>query len=215
MPANNSPGVDWDEIAVRFKAGESGRSLARAFNITHTSVQRRAKREGWSPGTPAHWHKPVAQTKTAVANANPQTNGEKRIATLGMRGEANMRLMLALVSNGAKPGTASQSLGISRSVLADWRKDDPSFSQCLDAAEASQHVVDEGAIVKARDRGDWKAGLTRLERGRHTRDDWAAPDKVAGTGGITVVFNWSRDEPPPIIDVTPTVAPGDDTDGQA
>lgn len=213
MPANNSPRADWDEIAVRFKAGESGRSLARAYGITHTSVQRRAKREGWSPGTPAGWHRQVAQSKTVIVNANPQTKGEKRIATLGNRGAANMRIMLALVANGAKPGTASQSLGISRQALVDWRKDDPGFSVRLDAAEAGQHVNDEGAIIKARDRGDWKAALTRLERGKSTRDDWAAPDKVAGSGGITVVFNWSRDEAPPIIDVTPVVTPDDRTDG--
>ncbi|MEE9250477.1 MAG: hypothetical protein V3U93_05055 [Alphaproteobacteria bacterium] len=170
------------------------------------ACNKRVKREGWDPSNPEAWGRRVAETETAARLANPQTRGDKQIVALGNRTEKNMQALLARVASGAKQTTVARSLGISQPALANWKKADPGFATLLDAAEAVQHVNDETEIAKARNRGDWKAALTRLERGKHTKDDWAAPEKVSGSGGITVVFNWSRDEPPkqPIVDITPT-----------
>lgn len=190
--------VDWPEIARRLGEGDSARSLAREFGISHTAVLKRARREGWrrrgANGKPAEPRLPATR---------PAPDG---VLALGNRTEENMRILLAKVASGAKQTTAARSLGISHPALGDWKKADPTFAALLDAAEAEQHIRDEEAIVDARKRGDWKAGLTRLERGKNTRDDWAAPERASGgSGGITVVFNWSRDEPPkqPTVDVTP------------
>ncbi len=198
--------TDWPAIREAWCNGESARALAREHGVSHTAINKRVKREGWNPGTPEAWKRKVAETETAARLANPQTRGDKQVAALGNRTEENMRDLLAKVASGAKQTTAARSLGISQPALANWKKADPDFATLLDAAEAEQDIKDEEAIVNARERGDWKAGLTRLERGKNTKDDWAAPEKVSGTGGITVVFNWSRDEPPkqPIVDITPT-----------
>jgi len=190
--------VDWPQIARRLGEGDSARSLAREFGISHTAVLKRARREGWqrrgANGRPA---------EPKVPATRPAAGGT---LALGNRTEENMRVLLAKVASGAKQTTAARSLGISSAALANWKKADPAFATLLDAAEAEQHVNDEKAITEARERGDWKAGLTRLERGKNTRDDWAAPERASGgSGGITVVFNWSRDEQPkqPTVDVTP------------
>lgn len=198
--------VDWPAIREAWCKGESARKLARAHGVSHTAINKRVKREGWNPETPEAWERKVAETETADRLADPQTRGDKQVLALGNRTEENMRVLLAKVASGAKQTTAARSLGISHPALANWKKADPVFAALLDAAEAEQHIRDEEAIVDARKRGDWKAGLTRLERGKNTREDWAAPEKAAGgSGGITVVFNWSRDEPPkqPTVDVTP------------
>jgi len=197
--------IDWSAIREAWCKGESARMLAREHGVSHTAINKRVKREGWDPSTPEAWKRRVAETETAARLANPQTRGDKQVVALGNRTEENMRALLTKVANGAKQTTAARSLGISHPALANWKKADPAFAALLDAAEAEQHVRDEEAIVDARERGDWKAGLTRLERGKNTGEDWAPPEKAAGTGGITVVFNWSRDEPPkqPTVDVTP------------
>ena len=198
--------INWPVIREAWCKGESARALAREHGVSHTAINKRAKREGWDPGNPEAWERRVAETETVTRLANPQTRGDKQVLALGNRTEENMRALLAKVASGAKQTTAARSLGISSTALANWKKADSDFAMLLDAAEAEQNIRDEEAIVLARTRGDWKAGLTRLERGKNTRDDWAAPEKASGGGGITVVFNWSRDEPPkqPAIDVTPT-----------
>ncbi len=199
--------INWPAIREAWCNGKSARRLAREHGVSHTAINKRVKYEGWDPSTREAGERRVEETETAARLANPQTRGDKQVVALGNRTEENMRLMLVKIVSGAKQTTAARSLGISHSALTNWKKNDPDFATLLDAAEAEQHIKDEEAIVNARERGDWKAGLTRLERGKSTGEDWAAPEKVSGSGGITVVFNWSRDEPPkqpPAIDITPT-----------
>ena len=59
--------------------------------------------------------------------------------------------------------------------------------------------------MEARDRGDWKAALTRLERSKDVADAWKQEDTAQkGTGNFNIVFNFSRDDDEsPVIDITP------------
>ena len=39
---------DWEAIKAAYQAGESVRGIANRFGISHTAINNRAKKEGWS-----------------------------------------------------------------------------------------------------------------------------------------------------------------------
>lgn len=69
----------WSEIRARREAGESFPSLARAFNIDHSAIVRRAKKENWGDGTDvgATVRRKVTEKITGiVTSADPQKKAQ-------------------------------------------------------------------------------------------------------------------------------------------
>ena len=196
--AANQALVDWGEVKANFELGQSSRQLGRAYGLSHTAVNKRARKEGWR--RLREWLPVAKASSTARMLKNPTTKGERRIVTMGNRTPENMAQILADIECGSSRNIAARICGFAPSTLSQWLKDDPSFNEQIEAAEALSLKGDEASVVKARDRGDWKAGAYRLERHRFTKEDYAGPNQ--GGGGIHVTFNWSRDEAP-MIDITP------------
>lgn len=183
--------VDWPQIARRLGEGDSARSLAREFGISHTAVLKRAHREGWqrrgANGKPAEPKVPALVTTGTSALA------------LGERTPGNKSMVMADLESGLPVHLAAKCIGMTAKGLENWAKDAPE----IQVAAAKGHAKRARLINAAAERGDWKAASWMMERHPETREDFG--QRPAAGGGVTVVFNWSRDEPPkqPTVDVTP------------
>ena len=183
--------VDWPQIARRLGEGDSARSLAREFGISHTAVLKRAHREGWqrrgANGKPAEPRLPATRPASAGTLA------------LGERTPGNMAMVMADLESGLPVHLAARCIGMTATEVEAWARDAPE----IQVAAAKGHAKRARLINAAAERGDWKAASWMMERHPETREDFG--QKPAAGGGVTVVFNWSRDEPPkqPTVDVTP------------
>ena len=137
--------------------------------------------------------------------AAPQTKGERRIVTLGNRSPEKAEEILTYVVEGKSPTVAAAMSGIAPSTLTAWKQEDPAFAELIEVAELQSHGGDEAAIIKARDRGDWRAALERLRAGKITSKHWG-PSQTGG--GLTINFNLRGSDQlnAPTIDVTPEKA---------
>lgn len=183
--------VDWPAIREAWCKGESARMLAREHGISHTAINKRVKREGWqrrgANGKPAEPRLPATCPTRATALA------------LGERTPGNKSMVMADLESGLPAHLAARCIGMTAKEVEAWARDAPEIR----VAAAKGHAKRARLINAAAERGDWKAASWMMERHPETREDFG--QKPAAGGGVTVVFNWSRDEPPkqPAVDVTP------------
>ena len=190
MPANKKPGIDWAAIEVRVRAGESYRSIAHDFDVSHVAISKQAKRNGWKPSPHDRWLTLTAKSKTAEMLKSPQTEGEKKIAAYGKRTPENAAQILAYLEDGASISLAAKSVGIDPRTLAKWQKDDPYLNALIVKARA-EHLSSLCAdINKAAKRGDWRAAAKLLEVAPETKHEWN-PERT-GHANINVILNIPR-----------------------
>ena len=212
MAASNKPGVDWLEIEQRVKAGQSYRAIERSLKeqgikISHEAISQRARREGWKKlPSSQNWEAGIRETKTALITAKPTTNGEKRIVTIGKRSPENAEKIVALIQAGRTQKTAAAAVGISPGTLINWREDDPEFAERLRLARLESLGEAESSIVKAHERGDWRAAHVRLQADKDTSEDWGQANQ--GGGGLQININLRGHDSieAPTIDITPSKA---------
>ena len=208
MPRRTKPGVNWQEIGERIKAGESSTKLAKEYGLARQSIDKRAKKQGWRDG-PQKWLPAVNQTRTAKALRNPQTAAEKHMATTGCRSPENAAAILHAISRGAPQQIAAGTVGIAPETLRDWRKADPTFDRLVWQARQEHLGRQYGNIADASDLGDWKAAQALLSSAPETKKDWSGS---SGSGGISVNITIRQgDVSPPVVDITPGVSEEDDT----
>ena len=174
------------------------------FKVSHNAISQRAKKEGWFKQAEI-CDPSILETKTAKIHGNPVTHGERRMVTMGKRSPENAAKILDYLEQGFSQNVAAAKVGISPSTLSAWLKDDPELGELARVSRIKGHAADERIIMEARDRGDWKAALTRLERSKDVADAWKQEDTAQkGTGNFNIVFNFSRDDDEsPVIDITP------------
>jgi hypothetical protein len=184
--------TDWNEIHRRWMSGDSARYLARQFGISHVAILKRAKREGWTPGS-----KPKAS-----ATSLPAT----RQAALGMTTRENAETILARVAEGAPVSLAAATVGLTDERLEAWLERDAELCQRLRATEAQMLCGQLKSIKDAGKRGQWQAASWFIERHHLTRGQFA--NKVAPGQGIIINISPRIDKlaPPIVLDVTPTSA---------
>lgn len=196
----HKPWADWDRAKLMYESGAPDREIADNIGVSHTAVQQRAKKGGWIKGDRDKWLPVAKETQTAAKLASVNGNDEAQASAYGKRSTECMVAILSMIEAGATQRIAALSCGISESTLGNWKKDDPDFEIALTAAEARTLADDEGSLVKARNKGDWKAGLTRLERHRLSRDQYKAPEQSKGGTSFTINLNWDRAEEPKVIE---------------
>lgn len=111
--------------------------------------------------------------------------------------EVRARLVEAL-KLGATYSDALQAAGLCRSTFHDWRREDPSLVEELEAARAYHRLMALRRIERASKRGDWKAASYLLDR--HAKlDPRDAPDpeelRIAAERGVTATdaaVMWQR-----------------------
>jgi len=191
MPANTKP-VDWVAIQRRWRAGESARALADEYEVSHTAINKRRAKGGWSRSLPA----PV--------------NGKTTMPDLGERTKANAQMIIRDVAVGVPLHLATRAVGLTVDDLNAWAVDDPDFGRQIDAAEARGHADRIKTLNDAAARGDWRAAGWVLERHRETREEFGQPGRGQGSGP-TVILNFETPAPP--VDITAQVRRVDDRDG--
>ncbi len=75
----------WDEARVAFEAGDSARAIALRLGVTHTTVTRRARREGWAGVEADATHQGGARgaRRVAARPAGPDDDSPTRPGDLG------------------------------------------------------------------------------------------------------------------------------------
>lgn len=71
--------------------------------------------------------------------------------------------IVGLIKEGVSYAQAAQAVGVGRSTLMRWKKEDQDFRDTLKKAEAQSHVSMVSVITKAA-KDDWKAAAWWLER---------------------------------------------------
>ena len=178
--------IDWTDIERRIRTGESARSLAKEYGISHTAILKRAKKGGWRGGARTSTKAPVV------------TETEPTGLALGARSPENRKLVLGDLKYGIPLGLAARAVGMSEDSLEAWMRAEPVFAQQASAAKARGHADLVKAVVDAAKRGDWRAAMALLERLKETRDEFAAPKKDSGT--VHVTFNFDRGDPDPFAE---------------
>jgi hypothetical protein len=211
MPQRTKPGVDWAEIQERFVSGETSHEIAQDFDVKRQSIDKRAKKEGWSSENrkgdsldeeKIDWLAFALQTDTAKIHADPKTLSDKHIVALGRRSPQIMAKILEMVGEGASPNLAVQACGLSEGHVTNWKQQDTTFNELLRVARGTFLSGQQRNIARASDRGDWKAAQAILQSAPETRKEWAS--NAGSSGGITVNISIGGEDSPPIVDITPT-----------
>lgn len=192
MGANSKPGIDWPAIKARVQAGESYRAIAKTVDVSHVAISNKARKEGWLTGG-----KPVSRVESKPASvkpkpvsvvtphlkavANPSTTGERNIQIAGRRCPENLETIRERISQGRSETTAIAGL-MDWNTWQSWKEADPQAVQIIDAARRGSLGEAEVSIYDAHERGDWKAGLARLQADKRTKQDWQDDSK----GGVTI-----------------------------
>ncbi len=80
-----TPTPDWEEARAAFEAGDSARAVALRLGVTHTTVARRARREGWAVASGDATHQGGARgaRREAARPARPDDGAPTRPGDLG------------------------------------------------------------------------------------------------------------------------------------
>ena len=167
------PGVDWATIRREYEAGTaSARELSRKHFISHTAINKRAKREGWAePGT------------VSIGNLEPlSTNGRPPTNTV----EGKKARILESLSEGLTPRLAAMLVRVNPETYQAWLKADPDFAHDAAAAQIRWAKARLEDMNKASKRGDWRAGQALIERHPITAPEFGA--KTNESSKIEIVF---------------------------
>jgi hypothetical protein len=98
----------------------------------------------------------------AVADSRRRTEGHGRKVS-------REKILQALKAGNTRRAAAGYA-GIHWDTFYAWLADDPTFSDAVYQAEANPEVICATSIVKAAQKGDWRAGDKWLSKRR--RDEW-------------------------------------------
>jgi len=106
--------IPWNDIKNRFIGGESATSIARDYPISRQGIQKRAKKEGWSPDG---WLEQAHRTPTPKAVAKPENRSQMTIAALGKRTPGNAAEICRLIERGVPHTVAAEAVSMHRDTL--------------------------------------------------------------------------------------------------
>ncbi len=220
MPARPKPGVDWREIEVRFRNGETSNALSKCFDVSRQAIDLRAKRGGWrgklEMKLPAlrkslretidtdwepsgKWLSVVKETAIAERLQSPKNEADRRLAS-GRCSIENLARILTLVERGVPQTIAAKCLAIPRVTLDAWKKTDGSLQDLFDGAEAQAAMRRVLWLEEAGERGD--SGSVRWLR-EHVEGSRGEFKKAEGAGkgpaAVNVTFNLSPPKPPEVM----------------
>ena len=189
MGQERKPGVHWLEIEHRIRSGESARSVSRAMKaagtpISHVEIARHSRGKGWIEGKPEAWQEAAANLPTVHKAYIPPSSTKRTPETIAR--------ICAYLETGMSEGNAAATAGIHPTTLSDWKASDHDLAKLLQVARQKSLGGAEIEVAQAGARGDWRASVTRLERAKETRDDWAP--RASGNSGpsVSINFGWNR-----------------------
>lgn len=177
----NSAAIDWAEVELRAKSGETAGQISKSFPIGKADIQRMIDLHGWKPGLPENdltnpesWIEFVSQTDMAK---------EDRI-----NAPVYARILAAIASK-LPFKAACETVGINRTSAQRLRALDPKLDALFRKANAE---AQKGLIRKIDEHADedWRAASWLLERHGDMREDWG--DK-AERPAINITVNVVRD----------------------
>lgn len=177
------PGIDWPEIEVRYRAGESAYALGKCYDVSKQAIHKRARKEGWS--------QPAKVTKAATNGWLTMDNWSTDLASRDAYSPESAATILENIKQGATFKLAAAAIGIHADTLTDWRKASPNFWRAIEKAQATFALRHVGNIAKAGDKGDWRASDRLLQSHPMTKEDFQ--DKQSG--GVSITFNINRAAP--------------------
>jgi transposase-like protein len=178
------PGVDWGAINAEYVGGVSSRELAKRHGVSHTAINKHAKREGWN--RPVSTETPAGVAKVIAATLLPVS--ESPLANSPICNDDLRATILTKLADGATYNLAAATVGINERTLRDWREKDTAFAGACRQSISAFALKQLGHIEKAGAR-DWRAAAHLLERHPETRQDFAAPARTGEGNKIEVVFN--------------------------
>jgi len=182
MPQPTKPGVDWQDIERRYKAGEKAREIAHDHDVSRQAIEKRAKREGWRVGQP---------TSVALATAATLVSGPLAQDRFGLRTPENAALVLEMAEDGLPVTAIAAGIGMTPSAFKHWRDAEPALDAAIMEAlarHARRHVKN---VNDASDRGDARAAQWLLERNIVTKGDFGGKE-ASGGPTLNVVINVPR-----------------------
>ena len=189
MGQERKPGVPWLEIEQRIRAGESARSVSRSMKaagtpISHVEIARHSRQKGWVPGKADSWKEAVNRLPSVARTILPPVNSKRTPEIVAQ--------ILGNIELGMTEANAAAAAGIAPGTLSHWKSDDAQMAVLMETARRRSLGMAEHEVAQAGARGDWRASVTRLERAKETRDDWAP--RASGSSGpsVSINFGWNR-----------------------
>lgn len=187
---------DWNRIRTRYEQGDSARAIARdsteaGAKISHTAINKRARREGWKrpdeDGNPA----------TAAARyLEMPRDDQHRPVMFNKDTPATRAAILQDIESGLTLKLACQHAGVSIESAERWKEADGDFAAEIARAEARKVNRRLSRIEEAGKRGDWKADAWLVERSPESKPEFGnANERNAGFGQINVILNVPVPEP--------------------
>ena len=201
------PGIDWYEIEIRVKGGESLLSISKDYDISREAIRKRSLKEGW-----LETNKNIRLARQVVAVATKEkvavTKKEKlqpviKHKQMFKKDTPEIRdAILVLLSDGNPRKIAAEANGVSQMSFNRWMEADVAFADNVRKAESTAIVSRLQNIAKAGKRGDWKADSWYLERTQ--REIFGNNDSK--NSNLAVQINIHRDQAAESIDISTTGA---------
>lgn len=161
---------DWPAIRAAAERGLTPTEIANTLpdSPSRQAIEKRMKREGWEVAT--------------LPNQAPDTQ---------LTGtDATRAVVLQKVRSGVPLGIAARAAGIHPNTLKNWRDDDVTFGEAVQAARAAFLARKIAQVDEAGER-DWKAASYLIERAPETRDEFGA---TKSDNSLTIVLQIDRSE---------------------
>ena len=181
---------DWVAIKKQYLDGASYHRLARVTGAAKSTIQERAKKEGWP-------EEREALDKTRERVEKMPIHGGGSSVTQKFTPE-NVTTIIHYLEQGASRKSAAAAAGIHVDTLKRWIDRDEEFKCAIDIAESAGPARQASRINQAGERGDWRADAWLLKHSPRTRDEWA--EASSGTNGVTVNLQlFAREDEPVTI----------------
>ena len=181
---------DWVAIKKQYLDGASFHRLARVTGAAKSTIQERAKKEGWREEREA-----LDSTRERVAKMPIHRGGPNESPRFTPE---NVTTIIHYLEQGASRKAAAAAAGIHVDTLKRWIVRDEEFKCAIDIAEAAGPARQASRINQAGERGDWRADAWLLKHSPRTRDEWA--EASSGTNGVTVNLQiFGREDEPVTI----------------
>ena len=181
MPHPRKAGADWNAIRNAYVArkGKDVRALARIWNLHHSTILERAKKEGWltggqvvtrheDPTEPHHTPATIPPALSPVPFPGKQKKSPARIEQIIADFSAGLNRTVVCARN-----------AITLSTLRDWEAEDEEFAARILHAQAQFPAECVTAIRADVARGNAATAFTVLRSHPLTRNDFAEHGKGA------------------------------------
>jgi len=210
------PGVNWNQIRDRYRAGESPTAICRDWDITRQAIENRARVYRWLAYLPEFQEVPGGTLDTpdgepadtpdalvgpgtpdGVSGVPPGTlpDGILDGALDDLAGKSAvsndlLHAFIKMLRNGCTVRLACAASRIDVNTLDNWCKASRVLNRAVDQAQALFATEVVGHLLAAGRIGDWKASEALLSRHPFLKDEWAhAQARNTAGGNIQVVLN--------------------------